>query len=188
MRRLFILLLFLPMIGFGQNVQDYDVSKLYLPKEEGKVVYQAVIDAPEKTADALYTTSRLWFLESFKSSKDVIQYEEREAGIIAGNGNFPMVIYALGYAVEVRAYFSVRIEVKDNKFRYRIDNISIDQGESGTYPVETYFSEEWMFKKNGSPKENSWKWYAEYEKGIIELEESIKTALIKPKSKIDGDW
>jgi hypothetical protein len=191
MKKVFLItiLIFISVASIAQSNHNYEYHQLMLPKENGRIIYKEVVDAPNRTQDQLYTSARLWFLDSFKSSKDVIQYEERESGIIAGNGNTSLYISTMVGAVENKLFFSVRIEVKDEKFRYQISDLFIQHDlNSPKMPVERWLSAESMYKKNGKPKELYFQWYDQYEAEIIAIEESIVKTLKNPSSKQSTDW
>jgi hypothetical protein len=176
---------------FAQNDDRFLHQNLELPKENGKVTYQEVISATGVSADDLYNSTRLWFLDNFKYSKEVIQYENKETGIITGNGNTSMSIKSVAnYIVENTIFFTVTVEVKEEKFRYKISNITVEQAAipGAKTPIEEFFSEEWMYKKNGKPKEFMFDWYDAYITEIHRIEDSIQSTLKSNKFKKNSDW
>lgn len=174
--------------SFAQN-HNFDYDYLYLPRDtDGSVFYEKVVDASGKSASDLFSDARIWFLETFKYSKEVIQYEDKDAGIISGNGMINLELLSLGYIVQKPFYFSLRIEVKDGRYRYHISNITIDQTSSAVSqgPIESFFSEEWMYNRRGKPRKVMFEWYDEYEDAIIALERSLSENLINKSS--EDDW
>src|SRR5690606_21582858 len=134
---------------------NFQYKYLYLPRDtDGNIVYQEVVEADGKSSDELFTASRLWFLDTFKSSKDVIQYEDRQAGIIAGKGFAEVLVFPLGYAVVSKVWMDIQVEAKDDRYRYTIKNIEWEDAATPGLKnsIETVFSEEWMYRKNGKPK------------------------------------
>lgn len=172
-------------LNFQALAQNYDFEYLYLPVTNGELKYEDVVDAPEITSNQLYKNAKLWFLNTFKSSEDVITFEDPEIGIIAGNGLFNIYSEFMNRPIERTVYFSVRIEVKENKFRYSISDLSVGSSISEPYPVIKQFHPDFLFKKNGKPVESEWKFAWSYEKQIEALEDSIKTTIPNTKSK---DW
>ncbi|HDY87340.1 MAG TPA: DUF4468 domain-containing protein [bacterium] len=82
---------------------------------------QRIIEV-NKPKDELYKLSNEWMAKTFKSSKAVIQYQDKEEGVIVGKG-FTSVKY-LGY---VDTYFTMTIEVKDEKLRVTLEDIYLHQ-------------------------------------------------------------
>ena len=82
---------------------------------------QRIIEV-NKPKDELYKLSNEWMAKTFKSSQAVIQYQDKEAGVIVGKG-FTSVKY-LGY---VDTWFTMTIEIKDNKLRATLEDIYIYQ-------------------------------------------------------------
>lgn len=181
MKKLFFLFL-LPIQLFAQS---YKYEDLYLPINDGVLKYEAVIDAPGLSSSQLYQNAKVWFLDTFRSSKDVITFEDPQIGIFSGNGLFNIYSQFMNQTIERTVYFSVRIEVKENRFRYSITDLRVGSSISEPYPVAKQFHPDFLFKKNGKPVESEWKFAWSYEKEIIAIEESIKNSMVKAKKE---DW
>ena len=87
-----------------------------LPPEE--LIIQEIFEV-DKSKDELFHLSMEWAAKTFKSAKAVIQYEDKEEGIIVGKG-FVVVRYGMG--VPADTYFTLTIEVKDKKARATIED------------------------------------------------------------------
>jgi len=74
---------------------------------------QRVIEVPNVDKGTLFDTSRMWYASSFNQENSVIQYENRENGIIMGNG----LLVDYTFLDEHRIKFYLSTEVKDNKVR-----------------------------------------------------------------------
>lgn len=179
MKTAFFLFFLLPVTCLGQN---YNFDYLYLPVTNGVLKYEAVVEAPGMSSEKLFQNAKLWFLESFQSTKDVISFEDDRLGAIAGNGIFTIYSEFMGRPIDRQVYFSVRIEVKENRFRYSISDLTIGPTR---YPVINQIHPKYLFKKNGKPVESEWKFAWSYEEKIEALEDSIKRFI--PKVKPD-DW
>ena len=173
---------FFPLISFSQS---YNYDELYLPKNEGKIVYSEVISADSKTKEEIYTKSKVWYANNFKSAEAVITFEDQTSGIISGNGNFIITVPILGRPTNYYCKFTVRIESRDSRYKYSIQDISIGGVSDPGTPIETLFSREWMIKKNGKPVQTSWDLFYGFEKEILALENSLKS-LMQVKS--SDDW
>jgi hypothetical protein len=182
MKQLLVFLFFIPLTSFSQN---YNYEELYIPVNNDILKYEDVIDAPSVSADQLYKNAKIWFLDTFKSSKDVITFEDPEIGIVSGNGNFNIYSQFMNQTIERTVYFSVRIEVKENRFRYSISDLNVGSSISAPYPVHKQFHPDFLFKKNGKPVESEWKFAWSYEKNIILIEESLKSTMLNTKKE---DW
>lgn len=79
-------------------------------------IYQGVV-TNNLPAITLYSQTKLWIADAFKSAQNVIQYDnEREATILVkGNTHIGSGIR------EVIAYFTLKIEGRDNRFRYTLE-------------------------------------------------------------------
>jgi hypothetical protein len=106
----------------------YASAKRPLPlTDEEKTVVQ-VFETPDYTKDQVFTASRMWIAEHFKSAKAVIEYENKDEGTIIGNG---IIHYPCGGAFEClmksdwNVPFTMKVESKDGKFRLTFTNIHL---------------------------------------------------------------
>ena len=109
---------------------SYDTYNKALPPEELKV--QRIIEV-NKPKDELYKLSNEWLAKTFKSSKAVIQYQDKEEGVIVGKG-FTSVMY-LG---PLDTWFTMTIEIKENRMRITFDDLYITSS-SATMRIETEY-------------------------------------------------
>jgi hypothetical protein len=97
-----------------------------LPMQDGKVVYTAVTNADSTTKDVLYSNAKQWFAETYKSAQDVIQLDDKDAGTVIGKGLFKSGFTVFMDALQVNVHHTVKIYVKDNKYKYEITDFIID--------------------------------------------------------------
>ena len=131
MKYLIIALMF-PVICISQKRKEKIIDTSHyaiFPEINGDVIYSDVIivDSGFKKDD-LYIRARSWFVDEYKSSKDVIQMEDKEAGQIIGKGLIKIdFISGKGFmtsATPVTINHTITIFVKDGKFKYEIKNIN----------------------------------------------------------------
>ncbi len=70
------------------------------------------------TKNELFATAKNWDLSTFKSTGNIIQSENKDAGIIIANGSCP--IKATKNVPESRINFAFKIEVRHGRFKYWI--------------------------------------------------------------------
>jgi hypothetical protein len=81
--------------------------------------YEDIINVPNIEKKKIYLRSRIWFHKSFVDDKAVLSFSDFENGILIGNGTFRASIG--GYVK-----FSIRIYIKDNKYKYVFDGLVHD--------------------------------------------------------------
>lgn len=86
-----------------------------LPKE--KLTIQKIIES-SKNKDLLFQDSIDWITQSFKSAKEVIEYQDSDTGKIIGKGIIP-VEYRKGTPVNTN--FRFVLEIKDQRVRFTVD-------------------------------------------------------------------
>ncbi len=99
--------------------QEIPTGKLEIT-DEGNVVFQEVVELPGKSKDEIYAGARVWMSEHFVKSKEVIDYESKEDGIISGRfvGSYYRAL------VHVDFYVHIKLEMKDEKLRFTLFDIS----------------------------------------------------------------
>ncbi len=66
-----------------------------------------------KNKQAIFDKTRQWFSETFVSGKSVVDYEDKNAGVIIGNG----VYAARTLFSSMNAHYKMRVDIKDSKVR-----------------------------------------------------------------------
>lgn len=120
-----ILIALLSIYGIA-NAQE----KISMPIDSatGKVVYTEIVYVESKTKDELYLNGKEWLANTFKSSKEVIDMDDKEAGQIIGKGLFVVSLNGdWGYI-----HFTVALYFKDGRYKYEIKNISHENPKSSS--------------------------------------------------------
>lgn len=158
-----------------------------LPKNElGKVEYTEVIKVDSTSKNSLYSSAQLWFVETFKDAKSVIQLQDKENGELIGKGLFYIPTNRFGYTAIglgiVR--FQVQISVKEGRYKYSFSNFTHEGDKPQIYDCGCLDNEE--------PTVCSKKIFAEVKEKtdaqIKILIASLKRAMEENKGKKADDW
>lgn len=119
MRQLFFCSVFTLLsvsIAFGQN----ETIKLPIDSSTGKITYSEVVAMKDSVSKSeLFARAKTCFVNLFKNSKEVIQNEDKENGIIIGKGNIRVNASALGTEVDGgHINFTLTIAVKKGRYKY----------------------------------------------------------------------
>lgn len=152
------------------SVTSICYSQGELPSKDGRVIYEYIDSSVNASALELFSRAKLWFANSFKDSKSVIQLDDKENHSIVGKGNFQFVHTLENYVVK----FTVKFDSKDNKYRIQFYDITV---EIGTRKDDT--AETWNSKKGGD------KVKAKINNNFQNLITSIRVDMIK---KNDADF
>ena len=79
---------------------------------------QVTGDVEGKAAPDLYAAAGVWFADAFNSAEAVIEYQDKDAGVIAGTFNFSYMESV--YELLVRS--DIKVEVKDSRYRVTFNN------------------------------------------------------------------
>jgi hypothetical protein len=80
--------------------------------------------------DKVYDKCMQWISHNFKSAKAVIEYQDKDAGKIIGNGSTSFT----RSIVEIPLTFTMEISIKDGKYRLVFDNLIALWGEYHNNP------------------------------------------------------
>jgi hypothetical protein len=90
--------------------------------------FEKVFEVPGHSRDEIFTSSKIWVAENFRSSKAVLEYESKDDGVLIGNGiiDFPCkgAFDCLAKA-DWKVRFTMRIDMKDDKFRLTFSNVHL---------------------------------------------------------------
>jgi hypothetical protein len=124
MNAIFIFITSIMLFGFTFCASSQD-----LPLKDGKVFYEQV-DSATATKEQLYQRAKLWFANAFKDSRSVIQLDDKDDGQIVGKGNFD-VPYKYGVNTVAQCNFTLKIDVKEAKYRIQVYNINYQWANAG---------------------------------------------------------
>lgn len=89
--------------------------------------FERIVPAPGHNKDEIYDSVKMWIAENFRSAKAVIEYDNKEAGTIIGNGNMKYPCSGLDCIAknDWTVPFTMRVDVKDEKFRLTFSNLKL---------------------------------------------------------------
>lgn len=88
--------------------------------------------------DTLFTKSLQWLAQTYTDSKEVIEYEDKEAGKIIGRGATQVMYNPLAISpIMLNIRYSIKIDLKDNKARITFANIYNPQSPAAPIFVDT---------------------------------------------------
>ena len=136
--------------------------------------YQGVVTSNIPASD-LYTKAKLWIAENFRSANSVIQLDSPETGTIICKGIY---VYDAGKLTEMRVHMTLKIEAKENRFRY---TITVTDMRGGTKDISAYS----MYAKNPTGKYSA-KFSDDFREQIKRWMDGICTSNVNSGS--DDDW
>jgi len=113
MKRLFITL---PVL-FAIVVFFLGCAGMQTVPEEERMLQQ--VHKVNLTKDKIYSECLEWMAETFVDSKAVIELKDKENGKIIGKG---ITNYMSGGIVSIPCRFTMKVEIKENKYRATYDN------------------------------------------------------------------
>ena len=110
-----------------------------LPTSEEPLAFTDVVKVDDVSASELYMRAKLWFAASFVDSKNVLEVEDKDAGILVGKGaiSYEPVVYQASTLVRGRIQFEVRVLVKDGRYKYSLSDFRHHGSRSTAYgPID----------------------------------------------------
>lgn len=97
------------------------------PLPDSAKTFEKVVEVPELTKDEIYTATKVWIAQNFKSAKAVIEIDSKEDGLIVGNGiiDYPCDGIECLAKGDWRVPFTMRVDIKEGRFRLSFSNIKL---------------------------------------------------------------
>lgn len=86
----------------------------------GRILYSEVVPVADASQAELYARAKLWFADTFKATKAVVQVDDKEAGILQGTAFQEIAVADGGVPVAVKLWYTVKIALKDGRYKYDI--------------------------------------------------------------------
>ncbi len=88
---------------------------------------ESVIDVPGRNKDQIYTATKSWIAENFRSAKSVIELDDRQTGQIIGNASirWPCSGLACLGQTDWKLDFTMRVDTKDQKMKVTFMNLGL---------------------------------------------------------------
>jgi len=98
--------------------------------------FERIVEAPGYSKEQIFNGTKIWIAENFKSAKAVLEYENKDTGIIIGNGSISFPCSGLNCiaTADWKAPFTMRIDIKDQKFRLTFSNLYLSWPPHGAWP------------------------------------------------------
>jgi|GEM_PF-2746504 len=127
MNKLLLLLLTL-LVGFTAQAQkSTEPAVTEFPIKEDKLYYEGVVDVtPTAKQLDLYRTGRTWFVDTYVDAKEVLQLDDKADGKMMGKGRYKYSFLNGINISQVLMRFTLALDVKDGKYRYRMYNFEGD--------------------------------------------------------------
>lgn len=183
MKKLYLILIS-TLIFNGTYAQDKLLG--ILPLKDGKVTYTNVVQVDSTSKAELYKRAKRWFIETYKSGKDVIQLEDKENGEIVGKGFFKETWTVTFYAGQsINVWQTIKIQTKDGRYKYEIYDFRMKYFVSASQYTSASNVDMPLEDWNKGRDSNNQKFYPKIDKQVKILIESLEKAMNTP---IDDNW
>lgn len=98
-----------------------------------KLSFEKVIQVDSASKETIYNGMKEWFGMNFVSAKNVLQIDDKDAGLIIANALTSYSYGKLRYvAYDGSINYTIKIQIKDSRFKFEITNIN-HKSHSGTH-------------------------------------------------------
>lgn len=169
-----ILFLFMTILSLNCFSQKYEFP---LSSDKSEIHYSEVVSLDSISKDLLFGKTKEWFVSKFISYKTICQLEDKTSGIIIVKPIFDVYSYAVGKTKIGIVEYTLKIQVKDGRYKYEIYDIRHKESKLKTpgnllLPKPTENEDLIMFVSWDDIKKQS---FLYFEKLIIDLKAKIKT-------------
>ena len=179
---LILFLIFLtPFFSYGNSNDD----ELKVDEDTGMVYFDEVVPVDDISKDELYSRTREWFLNTYKSSEDVLELEDKEGGKLIGKA-FNIIPIKTAFGVSnTRMWYTIKVYFKENRYKTVLTDIKYqNEPTDNNLTPEKRIAEDWlikwMFKKNGKPRKMALEHKAKTTNSVNALFSSLKEFVNKP--------
>lgn len=97
------------------------------PVKSSDLTFNQVYEVKGATKEKIFTESKIWIAENFRSSKAVLEYENKDEGTLIGNGivKYPCSGIDCLAKHNWNIRFTIRADMKDDKFRLTFSNLGL---------------------------------------------------------------
>lgn len=186
-------LLVIGVNGFSQfDTSTEHLRELEIDSTTNKIVFTEVVQTPGVNRSDLYNAAREWFVVSFKSADDVLQMEDKEAGILMGKAfNSVSATTGMGVTIPYMLYYTIKLYFKDGRYKYVVtDLIYRSDDNEHQNAVELFIVDDYLYKNKSKGKFDymNKQWKRETIKSIDKLISNLKSTMAKAKSLNNDDW
>jgi hypothetical protein len=97
------------------------------PITDTERTFDAVYEVPGFTKDQIFNSTKIWIAENFRSAKAVLEFENKEQGVLIGNGSIKYPCSGLECLAkdDWTIPFTMRVDMKDGKFKLTFSNLRL---------------------------------------------------------------
>ena len=156
---LVLALLLAAPVAYAQKEKDAPIT-LPMDADTHLITYSGVVEVAGTSKGELYARGKVWFANAFKSAQNVIQADDKEAGLVVGKGWTQTYITIMLTPAAEKLWYTVKLSFKDGKYRYEITDFMFEGSPSkynlhpSPHPAEAYM----QTKKDGTPTNLAQKW------------------------------
>lgn len=151
-------------------------------------------DSLNKNKNQIYSDTKMFIAETWKSAKDVIQNDDKENGVILVKGSFiEKFSFMMGEYIYIYNY-NVTFKMKDNKYKIILDEVYCDKAYFGgngqsIKKIEPFDGDNAPELNGGSglPKKKAIIMMSEVRNHLQSIIDRYSSEIIKP-SKLSSDW
>jgi hypothetical protein len=162
MKTLMISLFFIvtTLVGYTQDTTINLISKpLPIDSTTDQISFIRIVELPGTPKNQIYTRAREWFTFRYPDAKEVLQMEDADNGVLVGKA---YRTFNVGLLTE-RMQYTIKIYVKDNKYKAEITNIYYEDqpAKYNSYSTgiairaEAWITDNALYKKDGKPRKNN---------------------------------
>lgn len=163
---------------------------------QSPVIYSEVIQVDSVSKNELYSRAKIWFVKTYKSSKDVLQLDDKEDGKIIGKAVMKYVPSFLSGSSATKGYinYTISVFVKEGRYKYEITDFMHDPDgfETAPYSVNLITTEGVC----PNPKAMAKKWSDrvwvdikdQIDRNTLALVADLKKNMSKEQSSGSDDW
>lgn len=159
-----LVLIILIAISSTSAFSQSETSVFPLNPDTGEIYYSEAINVEGKSKDDLFVYASSWFADTFVSAQDVVQFSDKDKGVIIGKGNFDVKKGVVK--------FTTKISVKEGRYKYELYDFIYKINPGG---IQTHGDLKQEKPGGGISSMGEGAWNKEKERAIIKINEFISS-------------
>lgn len=148
----------------------------------GQIYFEIIKELPGFNKSEIYLRVNSALANMYKSSKTVIDLNDKESGKIIAKGIWVYTASDGIVTVDCNLGHMLQIQMKDEKIKIVLKNLDLEFTQ-GSIPIETYIADEKLYKRNGKPR----KMMKSHKEGVLKSWITIYETILDS-MKNEDDW
>lgn len=131
-----------PVRMFKEIIEHSFAEQEFARNEEGEIAYGEVVQVEGLSKENIFNLTKSYLADEYNDVDEAIELEDKDLGMILVEGWFPVTVYSFNVYGTYKVWHSLKIEMKEGRYRYQIYNLKLQYKLEPKVSAETMFADE----------------------------------------------